>query len=180
EQLFCQHPFQEIAAGAGLQSAIYVFVTVIGGQDNNPRCRELLSNSDDCIDATQQRHSQIHNRDIGAVLLEQVYSLLAIDGFGDDRHIALGIDQGGESAPDNIMIISNKQLDLIWRIVHQRFEYLVVPEGGFPLMTGTDGDQQELISAKIRRIWAAVKPNELAKESVIRPSIRGLASNRHL
>src|SRR5262247_3685479 len=53
------------------------------------------------------------------MLIEQSYRLLTVRCFGDNGHISLGVDQGGQSAPDNIMIISDEQLDSIWSGVRQ-------------------------------------------------------------
>src|SRR5215831_8300719 len=111
EQFFRKHAFQQISAGTGLQGAVDVFVAVVGGQYDDPRGWKLLSNCNDRIDAAHAGHSKVHNRDIGAMLLEEINCLLAVSGFGDHSHIALRVDQGDQPAPYNIMVIDNEQLD---------------------------------------------------------------------
>src|SRR3954467_3826098 len=68
----------------------------------------------DRVDATHVAQAQIHERDVRVVLLEERDRLFAGLGFGDESHVGLAPDHGGEPFPQDRMIIDGEDADRLW------------------------------------------------------------------
>src|SRR6266478_7531122 len=82
---FSMHmPLQYVSPRTSFKSAQHLDVACVSRQDNDARIGEFGSNADDCLDAIQGRHLEIHQRYIRPVHPELIDCLLSIGGFRDE------------------------------------------------------------------------------------------------
>lgn len=107
EQIFGGGVFEQVATGSGLQSPVDVFVGVVGGEDDDAGVGVEAANLLDGGHAFEDGHSQIHQGDLGLVLLVKGDRFLAVGGFGNDGHIAGTIDDRDDAVPHDRVIFGN-------------------------------------------------------------------------
>src|SRR5258708_33790575 len=57
------------------------------------------------------RHPQIHEHEVGSVLVEGLYGLGAIDGFADHFEVGFRVDQGCEAHSHDEMVVGHEDSD---------------------------------------------------------------------
>ena len=65
----------------------------------------------DGIDAAHSRQAQVHERDVGQELIEELNCLFATAGLGSHRHIGRGVDDGGDADTHDGVIVDDQDFD---------------------------------------------------------------------
>src|ERR1700677_5082342 len=80
-QKFSAHvSLQYVTLCASFKSAQHLDVACIRRQHDDPRAGEFASNADDCLDAVQARHLEIHQSYVRPVQSEPLDRLLSVGG----------------------------------------------------------------------------------------------------
>ena len=64
-----------------------------------------------CLDAVEHRHADVHQQHVRRALLGEAHGLLAVGGLAHDLDVVLGIEQGGESGPDEFLVVGQPDPD---------------------------------------------------------------------
>ena len=115
DQLGPQHALQKIAGGSRLERPQSLYVSSIGGQDDDASSGPLLANRCDRVDSVGLGHAQIHERDVWPVHAKQRDRLFAIGCLGHHGHIRLRHNRARNAAPQERMIVHRKHSD--WLLV---------------------------------------------------------------
>ena len=100
-------------AGAGLERVVDVFVQVECRQDEDPRTGVAGggANLAGRGDAVEHRHPDVHQHDVGPVLLALLHRLFAVCCGCDDGDVALGLEQRGEACADGLLVVGDQGAD---------------------------------------------------------------------
>ena len=100
--------FQEIARGAAFKRPTQVAAAAKGGDDDDPAGEALLFDLLQQLEAGHLGHLDVGEDNIGLVLLDLGQGLAAIDGGGDDLDVVLEIEQSGERAQYQPLILGDE------------------------------------------------------------------------
>ena len=111
DQIFKVGVFEDVASGSGLEAPVDVFVGVVGGDDDDVGVGTGFTDAADGIDAFQVGHAQVHQGDIGLVLLMQLDGFKAVAGLGDDLEVVLEGEDGDDALADDAVVFGNENGD---------------------------------------------------------------------
>jgi hypothetical protein len=112
DQSLVRHSLDDVAARAGLQRLMNVFVALVGGEHDKFGVAVAGHHSADGVDAAHSRQAQIHERDVGKMLFEKLHGLFAAAGLGNHGHIGRGVDDGRNADTHDGVIVDNQDFDL--------------------------------------------------------------------
>src|SRR6266478_9270079 len=113
KQFFTPHVLEEIRFRPSTQSAINVLIAIVRGKHDDAGIRISSPDLIDGIHAVHARYSQIHQRDVGAMLFPKFRRLLSVASVGHHVHIRFLFDDCDQSVAENGMIFSDQNLDKI-------------------------------------------------------------------
>ena len=111
-QLLRRHALQHVAARAGGQRALNLDVPFERRQHDDARVGELVADRDHRVDAADVRQAEIHQRDVRTMLAEALDRLAAGRRLGDQHHVRLAVDDGGDAFAQQRMIVDAEDADL--------------------------------------------------------------------
>src|SRR3989454_5687233 len=101
-------PLQYVSPRTSFKSAQHLDVACVRRQDNDAGIGEFGSNTDDCLDAVQGRHLEIHQRYIRPVQSELVDSFLPVRGFRHQLHIGFTVDECCDPLAEDSMVVDGE------------------------------------------------------------------------
>ena len=108
-QEFSMHvSLQYVTPRTSFKSAQHLDVACVRRQDDDSGVGEFASNADDCLDAVQGRHLEIHQRYIRPVQSELFDSFLSVGGFRDQLHVGFSVDQRCDPFAEEGMVVDRK------------------------------------------------------------------------
>ena len=110
DQGFVRHSLDDVAARARLQRLMDVFVALVRGEDDKIRAAMARHQNADGFDAADPGQAQVHERDVGQELFEELDGLLAAAGLGNHGHIGRGVDDGRNADTHDGVIVDNRTL----------------------------------------------------------------------
>src|SRR6202453_1316049 len=126
DQLRPEHAFQEIPGSSRLEPAQSLYISSVGGQDNDASSGPLLANGCDRVDSVGLGHAEIHQRDVGPVHAKQGDRLVPISRLSHHGHVGLRHNCARYPTPQERMIVYRKHSD--WLLVtHDRPPSRAVP-----------------------------------------------------
>ena len=94
---------EQEAAGPGAQGVDDVLVEPERGEDEDALARQPPGG----LDAVHDRHTDVHQHDVGRVLRRSLDRLLAGAGLGDDLDVPGGLEHGLEAGPHHRLVVGD-------------------------------------------------------------------------
>ncbi len=111
-EVFGRDVLEDEAAGAGLEGPVDVFVGVEGRQDDDLEGPVgLFEDGSGGGKAVHFRHADVHQDDVGSVLAGGVDGFEAVAGFGDDVDVGLVVQDHGEAATHEGLVVDDDDAD---------------------------------------------------------------------
>ena len=118
QQIRMHVSLQQVAARARLERAHHLDVPGVRRQNHDPGIGEFAADGDDCLDAADIRHLQIHEGDVRLVLAELLDRLPSRRGLRNELHVRLVADQHRDALAQKRMVISGEDSDRLRFSVH--------------------------------------------------------------
>jgi len=104
-----RHVLEEIAAGPRFERPLDVHIAVPGGQRDDPCLGELGPDDSNGLDSVHDRHTEVHQCDVGLVLPPRFDRFAPIGGLGHQGEVGIGRDERGQATPVDGMVIHGNQ-----------------------------------------------------------------------
>ena len=103
----------EESGRAGAQRVEDVLVQAVVGQDDDvhPGQGRVRGDAPGRLDAVDDRHLDVDERDVGQVLPGQCQALAAVGGLGHHLDVVLDVEQRAESAADERLVVDQQDTD---------------------------------------------------------------------
>ncbi len=105
--------FEQEPRRAGSQRRVNVLVEVERGEHEDPCRVEVVVGGDQFggCDPVEVGHPHVHQHDVGSRSLRFGDGLSTVGGLRDDFEVGLGIDQSGEAAPHELLVVGDDDAD---------------------------------------------------------------------
>ena len=111
EHFRAQATLEEEPKRACFERADRLHVAVIGREHEDPGVGKLGAYGRDGFDASQARHLQIHQRDVGLEFAEAHDRFGAVARFADKRHVRLRFEDRGDAVAQHRMVVDDENAD---------------------------------------------------------------------
>jgi hypothetical protein len=111
DELFAGGVFQDVALGAGVEGLVDVFIAVEGGEHDDAGGAVGEADFLRGLHAAFEGHAGIEQDEVGLVLAIHAHGLGAVGGLGDDFHVWLVVDDGGDAHADDVVVVGNEDTD---------------------------------------------------------------------
>ena len=102
--------FGEVAEGTGGESGGDRLVVAEGGKHDDTGCRVVLVDAAGRFDAVHPGHAQVHQHDVGGVLLDQSKGFLSVTCGADDIDVRQTLADGHKAVADERLVIDDDEL----------------------------------------------------------------------
>jgi hypothetical protein len=105
--------FHQESGGAGPQAFEDVFVQFEGGQDDDVDRGQVRARGDAAgrLDAIDPGHPDVHQQHVRRVPFREPHGLLCVSGLADHVEVVLGVEERGESGPDEFLVVGQRDPD---------------------------------------------------------------------
>src|SRR5215469_938426 len=108
DQCLIRHSFDDIALCAGFESAVDVFIAIIGGDDDETSMRFDRADRGNRVDSAHlSGEPQVHQRDVGLVLAIETNRFFSTPTLGYYSHVFPRIDDGSNAHTHERMIVDH-------------------------------------------------------------------------
>src|SRR5919107_791801 len=110
QEVFRLDVLDEESGRAGAQRVEDVLVQAVVGQDHDvhPGQGRVRGDAPGRLDAVDDRHLNVEERDVGQVFFGQVQALAAVGGLGHHLNVVLDLKEGAESAAEQRLVVDQQ------------------------------------------------------------------------